>query len=97
MSNEPQDVQTANPAGRSDGVYSPIRIALVFGLLVVSLPFLMMSVMMMGMGSMDPPMQTGMTGQIQVIFPILGLLAFLVLVGVLDRAYRLSTLDEIER
>lgn len=94
MSNEPQDVQTANPSRRSDRAYSPVRIALVFGLLFVSLPFLMMTVMMMGMGSMGTSMQSGMTGQVQVIFPIVGLLAFLGLVGVLDRAYRLSTIDE---
>lgn len=94
MSNEPHDVQTANPSRRAAGSDSPLRFVLVFGLLIVSLPFLMMLLMMMGMGWVGPPMHGGMAGQAPRILPVLGFLAFVFLVGVLYAAYRLSTVDE---
>lgn len=93
MSNEPQNVQTANPSRRAAGPQSPVRFALVIGLLVVSLPFLMMSFMMMGMGLMGPPMQGGMTGPFPGFFPIVGFLALVIVVGVLYGVYRISVTD----
>lgn len=92
MSNEPQNVQTANSPRRAVGSYSPARFALIFGLIVVSLPFLMMSIMMVGMGWMGSPMHGGMAGPITGFFPIVGFLTFVVFVGVLYGVYRVSAI-----
>lgn len=94
MSNETQYVRTTNPPRRANGKHSPFRFALVFGLLVVSLPFLMMSFVMMGMGLMNPPMQGGMVGPATGFFPLVGFLAFVIVVGVLSGVYRLMVIDE---
>lgn len=90
MDDERPTVSTASPAGEPTRRYDLPRLGLLVGLLVVSLPFLMMSVMMMGMGWMGPPMQAQMGGPFPGFFPLVGFVGFLVVVGVLYGTFRLS-------
>ncbi len=90
MDDERPAVSTASPAGEPPRRYDLPRLGLLVGLLVVSLPFLMMSVMMMGMGLMGPPMRAPMGGPFPGFFPLVGFVGFLVVVGVLYGTVRLS-------
>lgn len=92
MSNELSDVPAANPPSDPSRTHPILRVGVLVGIFIVSLPFLMM----MGMGLMGQPMQSGMAGPVQGILPVVGFLLFIVLIGVLYGAFRVTATEKSE-
>lgn len=100
MSSERPDVSTVNSSDERTETLPVPRWVVVVGLLVVSLPLLMMSFMMlvmgwMGwMGWMGPPMHGMMAGSDPGVFRVVGFVPLLLVLGVTYGGYRLSVADK---
>lgn len=94
MTTKPPDAQTTTPSRRITESTSYGSYALLLGVLVVSLPFLMMLIMMLVMGWMRPMMPGGIAMPVG-FFAIVGFVGFIVLGGVWYGAYRLVSTDEV--
>lgn len=95
MNTESSEEQTAPTLRTTTESRSLLGVALFVGLLVVSLPFLMMSTMMVGMAWMDPAMHGGMDVPAAGVFPVVGLLGFVVLGGVFYGVFRLLSVPDV--
>lgn len=93
MSTETDAPTTESPDESARTVSVP-RWAVVGGLVVVSLPLLMMASMMLAMGWLGPPMHEGMAGPDPGFLRVAGFVPLLVVLGVTYGGYRLVTADE---
>lgn len=94
MSSERPDVSTVNSSDERTETLPVPRWVVVVGLLVVSLPLLMMSFMMLIMGWMGPPTHGMMAGSDPGVFRVVGFVPLLLVLGVTYGGYRLSMADE---
>ena len=93
MGSEHPDRQPTTPADKSSRALSIPRWAVIAALLILSLPVLIMSSMMLVMGSLGPPMHGGMAVSALGIVPVLGVIPLLLVLGVIYGVYRLSRAD----
>ena len=93
MGSEHPDRQPTTLADKSSQALSIPRWAVLTALLILLLPVLIMSSMMLMMGLLGPPMHGGMATSALGIFPVLGVIPLLLVLGVIYGVYRLYTAD----
>lgn len=93
MSREHPERQTANPADNPAPALSIPRWAVIATALIVLLPILIMASMMLMMGWVGLPMHGGMAGSGQGLFPVVGGIPLLLVLGAMYGVYRLYAAD----
>ena len=89
MGSEHPDRQSTTPADEPSKALSVPRWAVITVLLVLFLPVLIMSSMVLVVGSFGPPMHGGMATYTPGIFPVIGVIPPLLVLGVIYGVYRL--------
>ena len=94
MTNEHPDRQTPNSDDETTQALSVPRWAVIATFLIVLLPVLIMSSMMVVMGWVGPLMPGGMAASGPALFPVIGVISLLLVLGVVSSVYRRYEADK---